>query len=99
MGVEIIEKSPLNTAKKSYISDFKNLTCEYCDTNFAVDDRTTKEYGSFGSPYVLCPNCHKEVYIDDEEGEEIRPDNLSFPRHFYQFGKGVRSKKSRKSRH
>ena len=47
---------------------------------YTIEDVKT---GAFGCAYVVCPECYKEVDIDDDDlNKKITVDNVEFPKDF-----------------
>lgn len=87
IGAKVIEVFDENPEIKT---DKKKITayCGKCNTDFKVTDSMKIDYGSFGIPYVVCPYCgNKEVEIEGVEPLELTPQNLCYPKHFYQMSK------------
>lgn len=69
-----------------------NVVCEHCGSEFEVDESEDDiKIGQLGLKYIVCPCCGKDCYGDCEELGEITltKDNINYPQHFCDFGKGV----------
>jgi hypothetical protein len=67
--------------------------CENCESYSEVKEDDEIFYGEFGLPYIHCPECGGEAYIEDEEGIHVDENNLEFPQHFYHFSSSKKAVK------
>ena len=58
--------------------------CEKCN-NLLEDDI---QYGELGVPYIHCEYCGEDNELEDEDYLELTKDNVRFPQHYYNFGRG-----------
>lgn len=61
--------------------------CESCDSEFEADEDDTY-IGALGCRYVKCPCCEYENILDD--GITLTTENLSFPKHYFNFKNAVK---------
>jgi DNA-directed RNA polymerase subunit RPC12/RpoP len=59
--------------------------CEFCQAELEFEFEDTYE-GAYGSRYIKCPVCGKEIMAYDIEGIELTENNIEFPKHFYHMG-------------
>ena len=71
----------------------KVALCEDCESYSEVKEEDEIFYGEFGLPYIHCPECGGEAYIEDEEGIHVDENNLEFPQHFYHFSSSKKAVK------
>lgn len=59
--------------------------CDMCgaELEFSFDDTYI---GAFGGRYLKCPNCGREVWVEELEGINLNSNNIRFPEHFCEPG-------------
>ena len=64
------------------IEENKTVRCEKCKILVGFEEKEI-EVGEFGCKYILCPKCNEKIWLDEEEGFKITPENIEYPRHFH----------------
>ena len=65
---------------------YKETECLECNYKFIIRDKTEIQYGEYGLPFVICPNCKEKCYIENEDGIDLNEQNIKFPEHFFCYG-------------
>lgn len=56
-------------------------TCEQCSAVLEIEEEDCK-IGVYGLPYVTCPVCGNESYVDEATGKALTPCTINYPQHF-----------------
>ena len=56
--------------------------CDECCAELEFEYEDTYE-GALGARYIKCPECNREVLIEEIEGLALTQHNIEFPKHFF----------------
>ena len=59
--------------------------CDECMAELEFEYEDTYE-GALGARYIKCPQCNREVLVEEIEGLALTQHNIEFPKHFFEPG-------------
>lgn len=52
-------------------------------------DMSDIKYGAYGCPYITCPVCGQDIYLDDVDGKTVNYETFIYPDNFHYCYSGV----------
>lgn len=69
--------------KNAEVPKIYHQMCDDCAAELEFEYEDTYE-GALGARYVRCPECSREVSIDEIESKALTPETIEFPKHFFE---------------